>query len=195
VTASSPPAEQPLRPDDRELLGRAASGERQAFDQLYLRHVRPVYWQAYAVLRDSLDAEDATQEVFITTWNKIRTIRLADDSLLPWLLVTARFTALNKRRKGMRDARHLQPMTADPADHSASVEDTVEHEELLARVEKCVAELSGIDRELYEKCISGDRTYAEAAEELGVSHGSVRNRVSRIRQRLRADIHVLRGSA
>lgn len=191
MTASSPPA--PL--NDRELLGRAAGGDRHAFDQLYLRHVRPVYWQAYSVLRDSLDAEDVTQDVFITTWHKIRNITLAGDSLLPWLLVTARYTALNKRRKGMRDLNRLQPLTVDLADRSNSVEDTVEHDALLARVEKYVAELSGIDRQLYEKCITGDRTYAEAAEELGVSHGAVRNRVSRIRQRLRADIHVLRGSA
>ena len=193
MTATS--AEQTLPPDDRELLGRAAHGDRHAFDQLYVRHVRPVYWQAYAVLRNPLDAEDATQEVFITTWKKIRSITLADDSLLPWLLVTARYTALNKRRQGMRDASHRQSISEEIPDESSSVEDTVEHDALLARVEKSVAELSGIDRQLYEKCITGDRTYAEAAEELGVSHGSVRNRVSRIRQRFRADIHVLRGSS
>jgi len=184
-----------LQPDDSELLVRAAHGDRHAFDQLYVRHVRPVYWQTYAVLRNPLDAEDATQEVFMTTWKKIRSITLADDSLLPWLLVTARYTALNKRRRSMRDTMRRQPLSDEVADESGSVEDMVEHDALLARVQKSVSELSGTDRELYEKCISGDRTYAEAAEELGVSHGSVRNRVSRIRQRLRADIHVLRGSS
>ena len=195
MTASSPPAEQPLRLDDPELLGRAAQGDRHAFDQLYLRHVRPVYWQAYAVLRNPLDAEDTTQEVFITTWKKIQSITLADDSLLPWLLVTARYTALNKRRQSMRDANRRQFHNAEVPDRANSVEETAEHDELLARIEKYVGKLSVIDRELYGLCISGDRTYAEAAAELGVSHGAVRNRVSRIRQRLRADIHVLRGSS
>ena len=195
VTTSSPAAEQPLRPDDRELLGRAAHGDRHAFAQLYLRHVRPVYWQAYSVLRNPSDAEDTTQEVFITAWKKVRTITLADDSLLPWLLVTARYTALNKRRQSMRDSSRSQLISEEIPDTGSSVEDTVEHEALLARVDKAVAALSAIDRELYEKCINGDRTYAEAAKELGVSHAAVRNRVSRIRQRLRTDIHVLRGSS
>lgn len=185
------PADERL--DDRELLGRAAGGDRHAFDQLYLRHVRPVYWQAYSVVRNPSDAEDTTQEVFITAWKKIRTITIADDSLLPWLLVTARFTALNKRRQTIRDSSRRQSISDEIADDT-SVEDTVELEELRARVEKSVSELSGIDQELYEKCINGDRTYAEAAAELGVSHGTVRNRVSRIRQRLRADVHVLRGT-
>ena len=95
----------------------------------------------------------------------------------------------------MRDSSRRQMISEEIPDTGSSVEDTVEHDALLARVEKAVAELSAIDRELYEKCISGDRTYVEAAKELGVSHGAVRNRVSRIRQRLRTDIHVLRGTS
>lgn len=193
MATPSPSAER-LPQDDRALLGLAARGDRQAFGQLYQRHVRPVYWQAYAVVGNDLDAEDVTQEVFITTWKKLTTITIVDDSLLPWLLVTARYTALNKRRKSLRDETRRRRLEDDIPDRSASVEDTVLHEALLARVDKYVAELSGTDRELYDLCISGDHTYAEAAEHLGVTHGAIRNRVSRIRQRLRADLHVLRGT-
>lgn len=181
-------------PNDRELLGRAVRGDRLAFDQLYLRHVRPVYWQAYAVVRNEYDAEDTTQEVFITAWKKIAGIRVVDDSLLPWLLVTARYTALNKRRQIQRDAAHLQSLDRDLPDASMGVDEAAAHEELLARVGKFVAALSETDRHLYDLCINGDRTYAEAADELGVTHGAIRNRVSRIRQRLRTDIYVLRGT-
>lgn len=181
-------------PNDRELLDRAVRGDRLAFDQLYLRHVRPVYWQAYAVVRNEHDAEDATQEVFITAWKKITGIRVVDDSLLPWLLVTARYTALNKRRKIQRDASHQASLDREVADSAMSVEESALHDELLARVGKSVAALSETDRQLYELCINGDRTYGEAADDLGVSHGAIRNRVSRIRQRLRADIYVLRGT-
>ncbi len=182
-------------PNDRELLDRAVRGDRLAFDQLYLRHVRPVYFQAYAVVRNEYDAEDTTQEVFITAWKKITGIRIVDDSLLPWLLVTARYTALNKRRQSQRDASRQLPFDGDVIDSSMTVEETAAHDELLARVGKAVAALSEPDQRLYELCINGDRTYAEAADELGVTHGAIRNRVSRIRQRLRADIYVLRGTA
>lgn len=195
MIASPAYADEDAPQDDRGLFARASRGDRHAFDQLYARHVRPVYWQAYSVLRNPLDAEDATQEVFITTWKKIRSITLADDSLLPWLLVTARYTALNKRRQSMRDASHRQAISEEIADTGSSVEDTVEYDALRARVDKYVAELSAIDRQLYEKCINGDSTYAEAAVELGVSHGAVRNRVSRLHQRLRTDLHVLRGTS
>lgn len=182
------------RPDDgaagdRVLLERAARGDRVAFGLLYDRHVRPVYWQAYSVLRDDREAEDATQDVFVTTWNKIRTITLVDDSVLPWLLVTARYTALNARRgRQRRRSDELDDRLAD--DHA--VEDEVEAGLVRAEIDKAVTTLSPVDRRLYDLCVAGDHTYEMAARELGVSHAVVRNRLSRLRARLRADLRSLR---
>ncbi len=188
------PVSDPL-PDDRDLLRRAATGDRLAFDHLYRRHVRPVYWQTYAVVGNAYDAEDATQDVFITAWKKIQIIQIAGDSLLPWLLVTARYVGLNRRRQTQRDAARSQGLQGELVDPTGSAEAIVMHEELAGRVEKSIAALSKVDRQIYELCISDNRTYAEAAAELGITHGSVRNRVARIRQRFRADINVLRGTS
>lgn len=174
---------------DHELLARAASGDRSAFAQLYDRHVRPVYWQVYGVLRDEREAEDATQDVFVTMWNKIRTITLVDESVLPWLLVTARYTALNAHRS--RQRRRSTALDAELADGSA-VEDEVEAGLVRAEIDKATAALSPIDRRLYELCVAGDHTYEMAARELGVSHAVVRNRISRLRARLRADLRSMR---
>lgn len=187
---SSPPTiEKGPLDGDRELLARAASGDRGAFTQLYDRHVRPVYWQAFGVLRDDREAEDATQDVFVTMWNKVRTITLVDESALPWLLVTARYTALNARRS--RQRRRSDALDADlPA--SRAVEDEVEAGLVRAEIDKAIAALSTIDRQLYELCVAGDHTYEMAARELGVSHAVVRNRISRLRVRLRADLRSMR---
>jgi len=176
---------------DRELLARAAAGDRAAFGQLYDRHVRPVYWQAYAVVRDQREAEDVTQDVFITTWDKIRRITVVDDSVLPWLLVTARFTALNARRRSQKATARSIQLNADLPD-DASVEDEVVASQVRGEIDKAVAALSPTDRRLYEMCVAGDETYELAARELGVSHAAVRNRVSRLRTRLRADLRSMR---
>jgi len=187
-------AEQNVR-DDRALVARAARGDRHAFTELYDRHVRPVYWQAYTVVGDRDAAEDVTQEVFLTTWRKLGAIDLVDDSLLPWLLVTSRYTALNRHRHDIRLARRQDTLDADLADTAASVEDTLEAEAVRTEIEKCVASLSTSDRRLYELCINGEHSYAAAAAELGVSHGAVRNRLSRLRTQLRSDLATLRGPA
>lgn len=174
---------------DHELLARAAAGDRGAFAQLYDRHVRPVYWQSFGILRDEREAEDATQDVFVTMWNKVRSISLVDESVLPWLLVTARYTALNARRS--RQRRRSDALDTDLPSHLA-VEDEVESGFVRAEIEKATAALSAVDRQLYELCVVGEHTYEMAARELGVSHAVVRNRISRLRARLRADLRSTR---
>ncbi|AXT85890.1 RNA polymerase subunit sigma-24 [Aeromicrobium sp. A1-2] len=174
---------------DRELLALAAAGDRAAFGQLYDRHVRPVYWQAYAVIGDADQAQDVTQDVFVTTWNKIRRISVVDESVLPWLLVTARFTALNARRRKQKS--RASRLDLDLPDE-ATVETEFEAAQVRTEIDKAVAALSPTDRRLYELCVAGDHTYELAARELGVSHAVVRNRLSRLRTRLRADLRSMR---
>ncbi|MCW2746981.1 MAG: polymerase subunit sigma-24 [Nocardioidaceae bacterium] len=173
--------------DDRPLIARARQGQSGAFNELYARHVRPVYWQAYAVVGNAQDAEETTQDVFITAWKKLSSIEIAGESLLPWLLVTARYTALNRRRKSWRHS-NVVPLDASVPDVAPTAEEQHESALILERVTECVADLNEVDQELYDLCINGDQTYAAAAERLGVTHGVVRNRVSRIRQRLRSDL-------
>jgi RNA polymerase sigma factor (sigma-70 family) len=181
--------------DDVELLSRAQAGDRLAFADLYDRHVRPTYWQVYSVVRDAGEAEEITQDVFVTAWRRIRTITPVDGSLLPWLLVTARYTALNAYRRASRRQGHLLGVTLDgdaPEGAESSVEREVEAAQVRAEIDKAVAALAPNDRRLYELCVEGDRTYQQAARELGVTHAVVRNRLHRLRTRLRADLRSMR---
>lgn len=181
----------PEMADDTELLTRAQAGDRVAFASLYDRHVRPVYWQAYSVVHDAGEAEDVTQDVFVTTWRRIRAIRMVDGSVLPWLMVTARFTALNASRRASR--RSSQTLTTDvPESADSSVEREVEAALIRAEIDKAIATLTPTDRRLYELCVEGDLTYEQAAHDLGVSHAAVRNRLHRLRTRLRADLRSMR---
>lgn len=181
--------------DEHEIVARAKAGDRFAFDELYSRHVKPVYWQAYSVVSNAADAEEVTQDVFVTAWRKMRDIDLVGGSLLPWLLVTAKYTAANKRRASLRHDTRATELQDYHVDRHADVEAQVEAGEVLNQITKSLAALSPADRDLYDLCIQQGKTYAEAADTLGVSHGSVRNRVSRLRQRLRADLHDLRGAS
>jgi len=177
--------------DDVELLTRAQEGDRLAFADLYDRHVRPVYWQAYSVVHDAGEAEEVTQDVFVTAWRRIRAITPVDGSLLPWLLVTARYTALNAyRRASRRRSDNLDDDVLEGAD--SPVEREIEAAQVRAEIDKAVAALAENDRRLYELCVEGDRTYEQAARELGVSHAVVRNRLHRLRTRLRADLRSMR---
>jgi RNA polymerase sigma-70 factor (ECF subfamily) len=185
----APAPASPGPPPDAALLARAAEGDRDAFGLLFDRHVRAVHAQAYRTVHDHDLAEDVTQETFVVAWRRVRTIRLVDASVLPWLLVTARQCGLNAvRRERRRRSEELDERT--PADDD--VARTVELELARAEIDAAVEALGDVDQHLYALCIEGDHTYEQAAERLGVSHAVVRNRLHRLRARLRSDLRAMR---
>ena len=58
----------------------------------------------------------------------------------------------------------------------------------LERIITEVGTLSALDQQIFRLCAAEGCAYHAAAERLGVSHGVVRNRLSRIRAQLRSSI-------
>jgi RNA polymerase sigma-70 factor (ECF subfamily) len=69
---------------EREIIRKAASGDRVAFRQLAETHQRFVYAVAVRVLNNPQDAEDATQETFIRLWKNLKQYK-AEIKLTTWL--------------------------------------------------------------------------------------------------------------
>jgi RNA polymerase sigma-70 factor (ECF subfamily) len=171
--------------DDASLVAQAASGSEHAFRTLYRSYVRPVYWLAHGLVGNAADAEDVTQETFLVAWRKLRGLELAGDSLLPWLVTVCRFQAANRIRAQRRDREHTADAADDSIPSTVNVEQQVIDADLADRILREVAELSTLDRDIFRLCATEGYAYQAAAEELGVEHGVVRNRLSRIRTRLR----------
>ena len=90
------------------------------------------------------------------------------------------------------------PWTLNPAaqvqQHVQEGEQQIaERNQLLAYVERVAAALPEPDRTVFELCIRGDHSYEEAAAQAGITPAAVRNRLSRLRSRLRNELHTLRG--
>lgn len=171
--------------DDAGLVSRAASGSEYAFRALYRAYVRPVYWIAHRLLRDAADAEDVTQETFVVAWKKLPKLDLQGDSLLPWLATVCRLQAANRMRQ--RDRHRTSPIDEGVPD-TVDVEKQVVDAATVDAILREVAGLSEIDREIFRLCAAEGYAYQAAADELGVAHGVVRNRLSRIRTRVRTAV-------
>lgn len=174
--------------DDAALVAQAASGNDLAFRTLYRTYVRPVYWLAHRLVGNAADAEDVTQETFVVAWRKLRGLELAGDSLLPWLVTVCRFQAANRIRRQQRDQAHTSAALEDSIPSTVNVEQQVIDDEFATRILREVEGLSTMDREIFRLCATEGYAYQAAADELGVTHGVVRNRLSRIRTRLRTSI-------
>jgi len=171
-------------------LTQAQGGDREAFVALYDTHVRAVYWFTLKMVRSTADAEDITQDTFVIAWSKRHAIRPVDQSVLPWLLVTARNLGNNLIRSRTRDEHHRtdSDLSNFPDPQHRSVPDEVENRMLLDAIDHAVCQLSETDQTLYYLCIDEGLSYEQAARALGTSHGVVRNRLARVRITLRGKL-------
>jgi RNA polymerase sigma-70 factor (ECF subfamily) len=177
-----------LEATDAALVHQAAEGSEHAFRALYRAYVRPVYWIAHGLVGNAADAEDVTQETFLAAWRKLRGLELESESLLPWLATICRLQAANRIRRQRRDRERTAAGADESLPSTVDVEQQVIDGELAQRILREVAGLSALDREIFRLCAAEGYAYQAAADELGVAHGVVRNRLSRIRTRLRTTV-------
>ncbi|MDT0117830.1 sigma-70 family RNA polymerase sigma factor [Microbacterium sp. PRF11] len=170
--------------DDRALVARAAGGSDAAYRELYRAYARPVYWMAFGLVGNAPDAEDVVQETFVVAWRKIPSLRLEGSSLLPWLATVCRLQAQNRLRARRRHGAH--DALDDEIPSAVDVEAQVVQAQTVSAILAAVSHLGELDREIFRLCAAEGYGYAAAAATLGVSHGTVRNRLSRIRSRMRA---------
>jgi RNA polymerase sigma-70 factor (ECF subfamily) len=166
---------------DGELIARAHS-DRGAFSALFARHSKAVYLFAWGVTRDELDAQDITQETFVTAWGKLAEIRIVEASALPWLLVTTRNLLRNHSRK-QRTTLQLDESLATGGETNAAA-----RREELQWVMHSISQLGGIDQRICQLCLIEGYGYADAARQLGLTTSAVAKRVERVRAVLRAAV-------
>lgn len=147
-----------------------------------------MYWLAFSLVGTQADAEDVLQETFLAAWRKLPGLELAGQSLLPWLVTICRFQSANRIRRQRRDRIHTTAAVEEEMPDTVDVEKQVVDAALVERVLTEVGTLSPLDQQIFRLCAAEGYAYDAAAAELGVTHGVVRNRLSRIRTRLRSTI-------
>jgi RNA polymerase sigma-70 factor (ECF subfamily) len=131
-----------------------------------------------------MDVEEIVQDTFLTAWRRAAEIVIAETSLLPWLLVTCRNFGMNAARRAARNR-------ADQFDDAYRTDILREHHDVEAARDDLrwvldeIERLEPIDRQVCELCLVEGLPYAEAAEQLDLSVGAVKQRVSRSRARLK----------
>ncbi len=88
--------------DDQVLVRRLRGGDQEAFSQLYRRYRRRVFSTAYRIMRDSEDARDATQEIFLKAYRALPSWDPGKSSLSTWLFRLAANHAIDCWRRKRR---------------------------------------------------------------------------------------------
>jgi RNA polymerase sigma-70 factor, ECF subfamily len=159
-------------PSDVDLLVRVAERDREAFEILYHRYVRPVFGLALRRLRDRQRAEDAVQETFAAVWRSAQSYRPERGPAAPWLYTVARNAIVDRQR-----ARVDQPAEVpDMASAEPGPLDRAEASFVAWRVHRALEELPEKEREVLELAYWSELSQSEVAEYLHIPLGTVKTR-------------------
>jgi len=179
------------RPPHNEaaLVERARRGDSVAYEALVRAHQDIAFRTACLFAGSAADAEEAAQEAFVKAWRALPRFR-AGAPFRPWLLAIVGNEARNRRRAAGRRAglaaRAAQERGSGDAAPSpeAALLSGGERRELLA----ALMALDERDRAVIACRHLLDLSERETAEVLGCRRGTVKSRLSRALERMRAEL-------
>ena len=184
-------------PLETELVARAKGGDLAAFEELANRHEQSVYSLALRMLRQEQDAEDVTQQTFLSAVENLAGFR-GDASFSTWLRRIATHAALKilRKRKGL-DTVSLEEATEPGGDSEAiphpeyiadwrqSPEKLVPRNEIRRLLDEALAQLDEKHRLVFLLRDVEGLSVRETAEALGLSEANTKVRLLRARLQLR----------
>jgi RNA polymerase sigma-70 factor (ECF subfamily) len=185
---------------DQVLVARFKQGDQAAFDEMVSRYWDRIYSMVHQLLRNPQDAEEVTQDAFIRAHRGLVNFR-GDSAFSTWLYQIATNLARNRywywwRRKRDRSVSFDAPVSHDnettlaeiiPAE-AESPEKEAATQELLDGIAKGMEKLGTKHREILILRNVKNLSYEEIATILGISVGTVKSRIARARESLRAKL-------
>lgn len=174
---------------EAELLLRAGRGDEAAFLLLYERHRTPVFRFACRMLGSAQQAEDVTQECFLSILRRPEAFRAERASLRTYLCAIARHLALKQLRK-----RGQETLVDDPPEEAAGRAPTAGGRDPLSAaiaaeaaeaVRTAVEALPPLQREAVVLFEYQELSLVDIATVCDVDVGTVKSRLHRARERLR----------
>ncbi len=186
---------------DIELVGRARSGDTEAFRVLVERHQDHIFGAVCHLVGSRPDAEDIAQDVFLLAYRNLGAFR-GSAKFSTWLYgIMLNAVRSHWRRRRSRPALSLDPPDgdgeagADPPDQGDGPAEAAARRESVHAVREAIAALEPDLREIVVLRDIHGLSYEDLGEALGVAAGTVKSRLFRARQALREKLEPLYGAS
>jgi RNA polymerase sigma-70 factor (ECF subfamily) len=168
---------------DRELVDQILAGSSEHFDMLYEAYFPRVFRFALKRLRDNGEAEDVTQEVFMTLLSALSSYK-GDSSLIVWIFGITR-NKVNRRFRGVRP--RLESIdggeVAELVSETASTDDTVDARRMLSLCEAAIEnDLTPLQRHIFQLKHLRQQPIRSIAQALGKSEDAIKANLYRMRR-------------
>ena len=183
---TAPALADPSSDDGAEIAAAIRAGNQAAFSQLYRKFQPPLYRFALAMSGSTATAEEAVQETFLRLIRNPEAYQPGKGTLRSYLFGVARFAVYHLRRENKEiqtEDEDTMAMLADPGEPAV---DSIARLQRVALVQEAIVALPPHYREVVVLCDLEELSYEDAAQLLGCPIGTVRSRLNRARQQLKA---------
>ncbi|MCF6746637.1 sigma-70 family RNA polymerase sigma factor [Blastococcus sp. KM273128] len=179
-------------PDDAEVGRRFAAGDEQALALAYERWAGQLHGMAVRAFGPGPDAEDVTQQTFISAWTGRARFNPEQGPLPAWLVGVCRHKIADTWARRDRQRREAEAAVSEaqatPAGGTTPPVDGVVTDRMLVLEE--LERLGQPQRGIIELAFFADLTHAQIAERTGIPLGTVKSHIRRTLERLRTRLEV-----
>lgn len=178
--------------DESIVIQKAINGDTVAFESLVKEYQKMVFNVAYKILKDREDAADATQEAFIKAYKAMESFR-QDSKFSTWVCSIATNVCYDILRKSKRNktqslyyeyGEQEQEIPLPDDNDNVNPLKVTTNSELRRYLLKAISSLEIEQREVVILRELNDYSYQEISDELDVSIGTVKSRLSRGRLKI-----------
>lgn len=171
--------------EDLKLVNEVLNGNIDSFNILVNKYELVILRFIFNMIRDKEAAEDITQEVFITLYNKLYTYK-DQYKFSNWLFQIARNKSIDYIRKYKRVYEANMEDVREMVSQEISPEQSAEYKETKKLVESFIKDLNEIDKQIVILRYSGNYvTFTDIAEILNMSESAVKRRYYKTRDKFK----------
>lgn len=168
---------------DSELLSRLGNDDQAAFEELYKRYWRRCYAQILRRSRDATLAEDITQSVFVSLWEKRKTAVIRN--IETYLFAAVRFRFITYLKAQPLEEAYSLHILHDQHERQNPVEVSVRIKELNEAIDKGVAMMPPKTKTVYTLSRMEYYSVKEIAKKLNLSEKAVEYHITQSLKTLR----------
>ena len=172
---------------DRNVIKEMKRRNQAAIEFIIDQYSRSVYSIVHNILRPlgtKEDIEECVSEIFTEVWNRCDSYSKERGSIKTWILIIAKYKALDFRRKVSKNIMSICYDDIEISSHNV-LEDEIINRNTHKVVIEVINSLNDIDRQIFIKKYFYYENSEEIAKSLNISREAVDNRLSRGRKKIK----------
>jgi RNA polymerase sigma-70 factor (ECF subfamily) len=160
--------------EDFKLINEFTNGSENAFNRLVIKHQKSIYWHARRLLGNHMDADEVTQEVFLSMYGNLKKFNF-DSALSTWLFkITFNKSVNHLRKRKVKKFLFLDDDEVKEMSNNENIVENFEAKEKLEKIDKILNQLPIKQREVFILRRLQGLKYKEISEITGKSEGALK---------------------